>query len=102
MRAVIFAAAVTALAGSAFAQTNTGEIAGVVRDASGGVVPGASIVAKASRLGARSSNATRDSEGRFYLPALRTGLWDVTASIAGFAPLTHKGLSLDIGRTLTR
>jgi hypothetical protein len=100
MRAVIFAAAVTALAGSAFAQTNTGEIAGVVRDASGGVVPGASIVAKHPASGTIVERHT-DSEGRFYLPALRTGLWDVTASVAGFAPLTHKGLSLDIGRTLT-
>ena len=100
MRAVIFAAAVTALAASAFAQTNTGEIAGVVRDPSGGVVPGASIVARHPASGTIVERHS-DSEGRFYLPALRTGLWDVTASVPGFAPLTHKGLPLDIGRTLT-
>lgn len=88
------------LAAAGAAQTNTGEIAGVVRDASGGVVPGATIVARHAATGAVVERHS-DSEGRFFLPALRTGVWDITASLTGFASQTHKGLSLDIGRTLT-
>jgi hypothetical protein len=34
------------------------------------------------------------------LPALRTGQWDITASLAGFSPHTQKGVVLEIGRTL--
>jgi Carboxypeptidase regulatory-like domain len=99
MRAVLLAAAVIALAPGAYAQINTGEITGVVHDSSGGVVPAAVIVARHPATGTTVERHT-DSEGRFYLPALRTGLWDITASISGFAPQTQKGLSLAIGRTL--
>ena len=99
-RAVIAAAAVLALAPGAFAQTNTGEIAGIVRDSSGGVVPAASVVARHPASGTVVERQT-DTDGHFFLPALRPGLWDVTASITGFAPQTRKGLTLDIGRTLT-
>ena len=38
-------AAVVAFAAVASAQTNTGEVAGVVKDASGGVLPGATVTA---------------------------------------------------------
>jgi hypothetical protein len=41
-----------------------------------------------------------DAAGRFFLPALRPGQWEITASSAGFAPQTHKDLELELGRTL--
>jgi hypothetical protein len=41
-----------------------------------------------------------DSAGRFFLPALRTGQWDITASLSGFAPQTQEGIVLEMGRTL--
>jgi hypothetical protein len=41
-----------------------------------------------------------DAQGRFFLPALQPGQWDITASSSGFAPQTHKGLELELGRTL--
>ncbi|OFW27526.1 MAG: hypothetical protein A3H97_22200 [Acidobacteria bacterium RIFCSPLOWO2_02_FULL_65_29] len=85
---------------SVAAQTNTGEIAGVVRDDSGAVVPGATVVARHATSGTVVERLT-DSLGRFFLPALRTGRWDVTATLAGFAPHTHTGVELEIGRALT-
>ena len=84
---------------NALAQTNTGELGGVVKDISGGVLPGATVTAKHSATGVLIERVT-DSEGRFFLPALRAGEWDITASLPGFAPQTHKGLVLEIGRTL--
>jgi carboxypeptidase family protein len=88
-----------AVAGPAGAQTNTAEIAGVARDASGGVLPGATISARHQATGIVVERIT-DDEGRFFLPALRIGVWDVTASLAGFAPQTQRGISLEVGRTL--
>ena len=82
----------------AAAQINTAEIAGVVKDTSGGVLPGATVTAKHPASGTMVERVT-DGEGRFFLPALRIGQWDVTVTMSGFAPQTMT-LALEIGRTL--
>ncbi len=82
----------------AAAQINTAEIAGVVKDTSGGVLPGATVTAKHPASGTVVERVT-DGEGRFFLPALRIGQWDVTVTMSGFAPQTMT-LALEIGRTL--
>ena len=84
---------------SAFAQINTGEIGGVVRDSSGGVLPGASVTARHDATGIVVERVT-DDEGRFFLPALRIGAWTVEARLTGLSPQTHK-IVLEVGRTLT-
>jgi hypothetical protein len=86
-------------AAAASAQTNTGEIGGVVRDASGGVLPGAIVTARHPASGTVVERTT-DAEGRFFLPALRIGQWEVTASLSGFAPQVSP-VTLEIGRTLS-
>src|SRR3989338_5112692 len=83
----------------AAAQTNTAEIGGVVRDASGGVLPGASVTATHADSGATLERVT-DTEGRFYLPALRIGAWDLAVALPGFSTQTQKGVVLEIGRSL--
>jgi hypothetical protein len=80
-------------------QINTGEIAGVVRDRSGAVLPGATVVASHRPTGTTVERVS-DGEGRYYLPALRVGVWDVTARLTGFAPQTHTDISVDAGRTI--
>ena len=87
-------------AARAIAQANTGEVGGIVRDHSGGALVGAAVVARHAESGAVVRRTT-DAQGRFFLPALRTGAWDITASLDGFAPQTRRGIVLDIGRTLT-
>ena len=79
-------------------QTNTGEIRGVVKDASGAVIPAASISSRHPATGLLVERAT-DPGGRFLLPALQTGPWEVTASVAGFSAQTQR-VSLEIGRTV--
>ena len=39
-----------------------------------------------------------DDEGRFFLPALRIGRWEITATLSGFA--AEAASSLELGRTL--
>jgi hypothetical protein len=87
------------LRAAAIAQTNTGEMVGVVRDVSGGVLPGATVTAKHIATGFVVERLT-DSAGRFFLGALPTGHWDISASLPGFAAHTQKGIALELGRTL--
>lgn len=82
----------------AAAQANSGEIAGVVRDASGGVLPGATVTARHRATAATVARVT-DGAGRFFLPALQIGEWDVSASLAGFASQTRR-IDIEIGRTV--
>ena len=79
-------------------QANSGEIRGVVKDISGGLIPSASVSAKHPATGLTVERVS-DAEGRFFLPALQTGEWEITASIPGFSPQTRR-TTLEIGRTL--
>ena len=84
---------------TAQAQTNTGLIIGVVSDASGGVLPGATVAAIHPASGTMIERVT-DGQGRFLLPELRIGRWDVTGALSGFSPQTVTGVALEIGRTV--
>lgn len=99
-RAALFmTAALCASVSLVAGQTNTAEIAGIVKDASGGVLPGVTVTAKHLASGSAVERVT-DDQGRFLLPALRIGEWDLSVSLEGFAPQTRKGVVLEIGRTL--
>jgi hypothetical protein len=82
----------------AFAQFNTGEIGGLVQDTSGAVLPGATVTAVHPASGTTVERVT-DGEGRFFLPALRIGAWEVTIALSGFASQTQK-VVVEIGRNL--
>ncbi len=73
---------IAALAVPAFAQEQRGSIEGVVRDASGAVLPGATVEAQ-SNVGPVAST-TSDSVGTFRFPALPPGNYKVTANLQGF------------------
>ncbi len=94
---VILACLLNAVA--AAAQTNTGEIGGIVRDSSGGILSGATVAARHPESGTVAERVT-DDEGRFFLPALRIGQWELTVMAPGFAP-QHQVLVLELGRTLS-
>ena len=89
----------SALPWSTVAQTNTGEMTGVVRDAQGGVLPGALVIAEHLESGARLERHT-DSQGRFFLPALRVGVHTLTVELSGFKRLVRSGVALQLGQTL--
>lgn len=66
----------------AFAQEQRGSIEGVVRDASGAVLPGATVDAT-SNVGPAVSTVS-DSVGQYRFPALAPGNYKVTANLQGF------------------
>jgi hypothetical protein len=67
----------------ASAQEQRGSIEGVVRDAQGGVLPGATVEAMNQETGAKVETTT-DGNGVFRFPSLSPGLYNVTATLAGF------------------
>ena len=97
--AVLVVLAVLACTASALAQYNTGEIAGIVKDGSGAVLPDVAIVATHPDSGAVVERLT-DRDGRFFLPALRIGRWELSARLSGFTS-QRRLVILEVGRSLT-
>ena len=83
MRPLVAAVLLLLLMHPAAAQTDTGEISGVVRDTQGGVLPGVAVVAAHLDSGTRIERVT-DGEGRYFFPSLRTGSYTITADLTGF------------------
>src|SRR5262252_3752489 len=71
------------LGGTAFGQTTSATLSGVVRDPSGAVVPDVSISARNNQTGA-ARETTSDVEGRYSLTNLAPGHYDLRASRSGF------------------
>src|SRR5579862_9503626 len=82
----------------AFAQSN-GTILGVVRDASGAVVPDASVTITNSET-ALSRSVTTSSDGAFRVPALPVGHYDLKVEKSGFLTVTQQGLNLEVAQEL--
>jgi hypothetical protein len=79
---------------------STASISGTVKDASGGVIPGVSVVVKNDTTGNAQETVT-DTDGAYQVPALGAGSYTVTASLAGFKTATTKGVRLAPGQPVT-
>jgi len=74
---------------------------GRVLDTSGAALRQASITILNHATGFRTVIAT-DAEGRYYVPAIPAGSYEVTAAADGFRPEIIEGLRFEVGRTLVR
>ena len=81
----------------AAAQTNAGEISGIVRDAQGFVLPGVTVIAEHVATGGKQMRVTDDG-GRYLHPYLRVGLYVVSAELQGFRRVVHDGVVLQLGQ----
>ena len=77
-----------------FAQQR-GSIAGVVQDASGGVLPGVAVDASSPALIEQSRSATTDSAGRYAIIDLRPGTYAVTFTLPGFKTVKREGIVIE-------
>src|SRR5262245_47625051 len=82
-----------ALAQPLLAQLGTSSLTGVARDATGAPLSGVQVTARSLETGLQRSTAT-DSAGRYVLPGLSVGAYEVRAEAAGFRPLVRPGVSL--------
>jgi carboxypeptidase family protein len=69
-------------------------ITGVVRDSSGGVLPGVSVEASSPALIENVRTGVTDGEGQYRIIDLRAGTYVVTFSLAGFGTVKQQGLEL--------
>jgi carboxypeptidase family protein len=78
-----------------FAQGATlASITGLVRDASGGVLPGVTVEATSPALIERVRTAVTDGTGRYRIVNLPPGVYDVTFTLTGFRTVIREGLEL--------
>ncbi|MGC1417772.1 MAG: TonB-dependent receptor [Candidatus Acidiferrum sp.] len=90
---------VTAPRGKAQSTTD-GAIGGTVTDASGGVVPNASITTTNLGMGGKSTGTT-DESGRYQIIHLQPGAYSVEVSANGFAAFKATSVTVEVGRTTT-
>ncbi len=75
----------------AYAQAS---IAGVVRDASGGVIPGVTVEAASSALIEKVRSVVTDDAGPYRIIELRPGTYTVTFTLPGFNTARREGIEL--------
>ena len=93
--AALILALILGASSSAWAQAATGVIAGTVSDSQAGVLPGATVTVLNIETGVARTTVS-DGDGRYRVPGLAPGRYDVKAELDGFAPVEVKELTLDI------
>src|SRR5438046_8651034 len=79
------------------AQVTTATIAGVVQDSSGAVIPGVSVTVKNLDTGI-TRTITTDEGGRYTVPDLSLGNYEVEAQLPGFQTEVRSGITHTLGR----
>jgi hypothetical protein len=69
-------------------------ITGVVRDASGAVLPGATVEAASPALIEKVRSVSTDATGQYRIVDLRPGTYSVTFSLPGFSTVKREGIEL--------
>ena len=83
---------------TARAQVTTGTIAGRILDADGGALPGVTVTARQTETGLQRV-VTSDAQGRYTVPSLPPGGYELRAELAGFRALVRSGVTLTIAQT---
>src|SRR5262245_6430855 len=78
------------------AQVKTATVSGTITDSSGAVLVGAQIQVKNLGTGITQSAIT-DSQGRYSVPDLPVGEYEVRASAQGFQTVVRTGITLTVG-----
>ncbi|PYR32217.1 MAG: hypothetical protein DMF90_24045, partial [Acidobacteria bacterium] len=74
-------------------------IAGTVKDATGGVLPGVTVTVTSPVLIEQQRTTITDAEGRYVIPQLRPGVYRVTFTLQGFGVVVREGINLSTGFT---
>ena len=90
-----------AAAPAAWAQVASATIAGVVKDTSGGVLPGVTVEAASPALIEKVRSVVTDEQGLYRIVDLRPGTYTVTFTLPGFSTFRREGLELTTQFTAT-
>src|SRR6266567_122617 len=95
-RVLILLSILTIVATGVFAQTNSGSITGVIQDQNGAAVANATVTV--TNVGTNlTRSAQSESDGRYEIPSLPTGIYKVTATASGFQGATIDSANLAVG-----
>ncbi len=84
-----------------FAQVTTARLEGLVKDATGAIIPGVSVTATQTGTNATSEAVTNEI-GLYVFPKLTPGTYTITAELPGFKRAAYPGILLEVGGTATR
>jgi len=90
----IFLSIVAALIAPSIALAQNAEIAGVVRDSSGAVLPGVTVEASSPALIEKARVVFSDGQGQYRVIALVPGTYKVTFTLPGFKTVVREGIVL--------
>src|SRR5437764_10972203 len=90
---VIFFAVLSVWPRNAHAQTAS-TITGIVRDSSGGVLPGVTVEATSPQLIEKVRTIVTDDRGAYSIVDLRPGVYTVTFTLPGFSTYKRDALEL--------
>lgn len=80
------------------AQTNQGQIAGNVLDASGAAVADATVTAKGEANGSTYTTKSTSS-GNYRFASIQLGLYTITTNVTGFKTVVNTGVEVRVGTT---
>ena len=92
-RCLLACSLLAALALPAFAQRNTGDLVGTVKDNSGGVLPGVAITVRNTGTELVRTVTTNEA-GDYVITSLPVGVYDVSAELPGFQRAVITGINL--------
>ncbi|MGE5243706.1 MAG: TonB-dependent receptor [Betaproteobacteria bacterium] len=102
LRQVLVVAIVAVLGAATSASAQIGSaIAGVVKDSSGGVLPGVTVEAASPALIEGTRSGVTDSSGQYRITGLRPGQYTVTFTLTGFRTVKREGITLPAAFTAT-
>jgi carboxypeptidase family protein len=96
---VVFAIA-GLIAAPASAQITQGRLSGLVTDAQGAILPGATVTATSPSLIGQQTTVTQP-DGRFLFPSLPSGTYKLLFELSGFQKLTRENIQVVTGQTIS-
>jgi hypothetical protein len=99
LRSLSLALAIAALSAPAWAQA-TAQLSGVVRDESGGVLPGVTVTVTQTDTGVTRTVVT-EGEGSYVISNLPLGPYRLEVSLQGFRTYVQTGIVLQVGASPT-
>ena len=79
---------------TAFAQFDRGTINGTIKDAQGGIVPGATVTVTSTQT-QQSNTTVTDGSGYYTFPNLAAGRYEIVVELSGFKKISRSNVQLD-------
>lgn len=82
-------------------QATTGTVTGTVKDAQGGILPGATLVLISESRGTRSTVVATNGSGDYIFPNVAPDVYAVEVTMSGFKTMRRGGIAVSPGDRLT-